>query len=344
MGRRADRRDLVSPAQQPSGAAGPDEPSDPLGGPKADPAASFVVDLDPTRPSTPPLLYIACPLTGLDADRERLETTSHRIETVQRAVIEETETNRIDGEKWPVTMHVPFKVSRPGADGGLMPATIYDRNLDALLASDGLVVVTDKYCSAGIGQEIEWATRTGIPVLYLSHVRASRQILGTPHNVTGNVCEDADTMGGQVRVWLRTHRAQIEGGPARRADRNLTYLQLTDRLRTAWEKSTDRTPQAAQLKLQPGAIDSLVASPARVALTPWWTICELATILGVSLEARRSLTYTESRAWVKAVEDAGWDQKVAERLRSFAVSNASADLELPGTWVHLHQVAYPPQQ
>ncbi|WP_322921653.1 hypothetical protein [Nocardioides renjunii] len=329
----------MSAAQPPSEAAGPDEPSDPLGSSASEPSASFVGD---RGHSSMPQLYIACPLTGLDEDRERLEATSHRVETVQRAVIEETETNRIDGEKWPVTMHVPFKISRPGADGGLMPTTIYGRNLDALLDSDGLIVVTDRYCSAGIGQEIEWATRAGIPILYLSHVQASRQILGTPHNVTGVVCEDADTMAGQVRIWLRTHRAQIQTGPGRRADRNLAYLQLTARLRTAWEQSTDRTPQAAQLKLQPGSIDSLVASPARVALTPWWTICELAMILGVSLEARRSLTYAESRAWVKAVEDAGWDQKVADRLRSFAVTNATDDLELPATWAVLYQVVYPP--
>src|SRR5262245_44664664 len=102
MGRRADRRDLVSAPRQPSEAAGSDEPSDPLGSPATD------LGSESQQPSMPQL-YIACPLTGLDEDRERLEATSHRIETVQRAVIEETEVNRIDREKWPVSMHVPFK-------------------------------------------------------------------------------------------------------------------------------------------------------------------------------------------------------------------------------------------
>lgn len=323
----------MSTAQPPADSAEPNGPAGPLESSSEDHPTT--PNLEPGQGPIPQL-YVACPLTGLDSNRARLEETSHRIETVKRAIEEATVSNRIEGEQWPVSLHIPFEKTRPGSDGGLSPSTVYDRNLDALLASDGLIVVTDQYCSAGIGQEIEWAARAGIPVLYLSRVTASRQILGTPHNVDGRTCDDAATMAAHVRNWLQKNRSQIQTGPNRREDRGLAYLDLTARLRTAWEQSTDRTPLAAQLNLHPAAIDSIIKTPERVALTPWWTICGLAILLGVNLDARRGLNFAESRAWVRAAEDGGWDQRTAEWLRIYAMTTGATSLEFPATWISLH--------
>ncbi|MEJ7634103.1 hypothetical protein [Aeromicrobium sp.] len=322
-------------AQPPSGSA---EPNGPVGRESNREGRPTTPDLE-SRPRSIPQLYIACPLTGLDSDKGRLEETSHRIETVKRAVEEATVTDRIEAEQWPVSMHIPFENTRPGSDGGLSPSTVYDLNLDALLASDGLIVVTDQYCSAGIGQEIEWAARAGTPVLYLSRVAASRQILGTPHNVAGRTCDDAVTMAAHVRNWLSANRSQIQSGPTRRDDRALAYLDLTTRLRAAWEQSTNRSPLAAQLNLPPSGIDSIIRSPERVALTPWWTICGLAVLLSVSLEARRGLSFAESRAWVRAAEDGSWDARTAERMRIYAATTGATSLERPATWISLHSSA-----
>lgn len=316
----------------------PTEPTDPLE-PVEGPGPTLEEQLDDDRAATEqpiPQLYIACPLTGLDTNEARREAISHRIDTVKRTVEEVTVGNRIESEKWPVRLHIPFCKTRPGADGGLSPATVYSLNFDSLLSSDGLIVITDEYCSAGVGQEIEWAVRVAIPVLYLSRVSASRQILGTPHNVDARRCEDAETFDGHVRNWLQKNRSQIQSGPNRRADRELAYIELMARLAVAWKQTQNPTAVAAQLNLHPGAVDSIISSPSRVALTPWWTICELAVLLGVPLEARRGLTFGESRAWVKAAEDGRWDPKTAERVRIFAATSGAADLELPADWATVH--------
>jgi hypothetical protein len=329
LGRRANRRGDVTT-------------TDPLE-PVAHPTLDEMLGDDRVATEAPiPQLYIASPLTGLDNDAARREATSHRIDTVKRAVEEVTIGNRIDGEKWPVRLHIPFEKSRPGADGGLSPATVYDLNFDSLLSSDGLIVITDAYCSAGVGQEIEWAVRTAIPVLYLSRVSASRQILGTPHNVDARLCDGAQETAAHVRNWLQKNRSQIRSGPNRRADRELAYVELMARLAVAWKQTQNPTAVAAQLNLHPGAVDSIINSPSRIALTPWWTICELAVLLGVPLEARRGLSFGASRAWVKAAEDGRWDTKTAERVRIFAATSGASDLELPAVWAAAHARMFDP--
>ena len=289
---------------------------------------------------TIPQIYVACPLTGLDGDPRRFEGTSYRIDAVKRAIEEATILNRAEGDKWPIRQYIPFERSRPGADGGLSPETVYNQNFDALLNSDGLIVITDEYCSAGIGQEIEWAVRIGIPVLYLSPVQASRQIRGTPHNVVAQVCLAADDVPAYVRNWLTTNRHQIQGGPNRRADREFVHLDLMARLKVAWDQAPNRTALAYELKLHFNAVDSLMQSPLRIATAPWWLICELAVLLGVSLDVRRSLTFAESRAWVSAAESGGWDRAVAERVRVFALMTGFADLETPAAWRRAHVRAF----
>jgi hypothetical protein len=136
--------------------------------------------------------------------------------------------------------------------------------------------------------------------------------------------------------WLQKNRSQIQSGPNRRADRDLAYIGLTARLAVAWKQTKNKTAVAAQLNLHPGAVDSMISAPSRVALTPWWTICELAVLLGVRLEARRGLTFRESRAWIKAAEDGRWDARTAERVRIFAATSGITDLELPADWVSVH--------
>jgi hypothetical protein len=84
----------------------------------------------------------------------------------------------------------------------------------------------------------------------------------------------------------------------------------------------------------------MVESPLRIALTPWWTICELAFLLGVNLEARRALTFPECRAWVTAAVEDGWDERIAERLRIYAATTGASNLDRPATWKFLHAQAF----
>jgi hypothetical protein len=285
-----------------------------------------------------PRIYIACPLTGLSDERK--EKISFRLAQVKTAILDATVNERPDEEHWPVTLHVPLEHSAPWANEGLSPQTVYERNLDHLLNSDGLIVVTDETCSAGVGQEIEWAVRSGIPILYLSSAPVSKQICGIPHAIDVRICRDPETMSANVRNWLRSQRGPLLKGPNRRTDRHLTYVTVTAQIEVAWKAATNHSVVAAQLGLHPNAIWSMVQSPTRVALTPWWTICELAAALGVTLNPRRPLTYAESRAWIKAVDENDWDPQVAEQVRAYALTTQVADLELPASWALAHEQMY----
>ncbi|MCT7658050.1 hypothetical protein [Mycobacterium deserti] len=55
-----------------------------------------------------------------------------------------------------------------------------------------------------------------------------------------------------------------------------------------------------------------------------------------SADRRRGLTFAESRAWVIAAADGGWDTRAAERMRTFATTSGAADLELPASWTALY--------
>ncbi len=277
-----------------------------------------------------PRIYVATPLTGLSEKRRK--DLSYRVSAVKTAITEVTLTDRTDDDRWPVALHVPWEHTAPWNDSGLSPQTIYEHNLDQLLNSDGLIVVTDNTCSAGIGQEIEWAARAGIPMLYLSDTDASRQLRGNPQAIETRVCVDADDAGAHVRRWLARERRTLQKGPGRRIDRDLSYVKVTAQLEVAWRATRNPTAVAAQLGLHPNVVWHMVGSPARVALTPWWTVCELAAALGISLDARRSLTFSESRAWIRAMETGSWSPRDAERVRSYALATQNLDFELPSSW------------
>jgi hypothetical protein len=91
-------------------------------------------------------------LSGLDTNDNRRKDTSYRVETVKRAILDVSVGDRIHTEAWPIRLDIPFYKTRPDTDGNLAPATTQDRNLDALLSLDGLITITDEYCSAGVGQ------------------------------------------------------------------------------------------------------------------------------------------------------------------------------------------------
>ena len=78
---------------------------------------------------------------------------------------------------WPID--APIDYSAPWKQDGLSPDDVYRKNLDAIHASDALIAFGENGASAGVGQELEWAIRLGIPILYLTADRVvSRQIQG----------------------------------------------------------------------------------------------------------------------------------------------------------------------
>lgn len=289
-----------------------------------------------------PRIYLACPLTSLTADRRaRIGLTLEVVRTTVEAV---TFGDHADGDGWPVSLYAPYDDSAPWKDDGLAPTAVHEKNLSALLDSDGLIVVADEAASAGVGQEIEWACRAGLPVLYLTIGKASRQIAGTPaHIICVPYGDDIATMKAQLTNWLRARRSQIYSGPRRRANRALRYASLTSRLNDAWQRTADPTGTAARCGLHPNFIPSVLAHPARVALIAADTLSLMCAELGVRPPgATGQLSLRQTRAWLLASESAGWDEGTAERLRVLGLAaqqqDPGLDLETPTAWVGLHDL------
>lgn len=295
---------------------------------------------EPTPVEPLPRIYLACPLTNLAPARRG--TVGLTIDVIRTTVEAVTFNDHAAGDRWPVSLYAPYNYSAPWNNDGLSSSAVYEKNLTELLDSDALIVVADQGASAGVGQEIEWASRSGLPILYLTTTTASRQIAGTPAHITCVAYgDDTTTMKAQLTNWLRASRLRIEAGPRRRDNRALRYASLTGRLDKAWRSTGDPTSTAARCNLHPNFISSVLANPARVALIAADTLSLLCAELGVRPPgANGQLRLHATRAWMAATETHGWDDRAAERLRMLGLAaqqqNAALDLDTSQSWVDLH--------
>jgi hypothetical protein len=113
-----------------------------------------------------PRLYLASPLTGLNKKDQR--AICLEVSGLKAAIQKFTVDDRTHGDAWPLSIYAPLEHTAPWNNDGLSAASIYDRNLSEVLDSDGLVVIGDDGLSAGVGQEIAWASTAGLPILCLT--------------------------------------------------------------------------------------------------------------------------------------------------------------------------------
>jgi len=136
-------------------------------------------EIQPSAVHDDPRIYLACPLTCLTENTSRRRQINSDIATAKRAIEAVTVGDRLAEESWPVCVYAPIDYSAPWKQDGLSPDDVYRKNLDAIHASDALIAFGENGASAGVGQELEWAIRLGIPILYLTADRVvSRQIQG----------------------------------------------------------------------------------------------------------------------------------------------------------------------
>lgn len=289
------------------------------------------------RATDVPRLYLACPLTNLSPLAKT--TVCATVDSIKSRIDQLTVRERVDGEQWPLAVYAPLDHTAPWKNDGLGPATIYERNLTEVLDSDAMVVVGGNVVSAGVGQEVTWASTAGLPILYLTPgPEVSRQIAGTPGRLEiAQYGDDWETLGMRLDGWLRRHRALIEDGPRRRDDRRLRYLGVTLRLRAAWTTNTDRTGVAVRCNLYPAVVDSVLQDPARVALMPTEWLDLLSAELGVAKpSAGPQLGIRALRAWITVTEKQKLDDSTAERLRTLALfellHEPSLDLDTLANW------------
>jgi hypothetical protein len=288
-----------------------------------------------------PRIYLACPLTNLTEHRKR--TLKSEVSQVKMSIERLTVNDRVADEIWPVAVYAPIEHTAPWCGDGLSPVSIYMGNFSQVLDSDAVIVLADQAASAGVGQELEWAARIGIPVLYLSSSkRISRQIAGIPAAITCVAYNsDSDTLAAQIENFLRNNRTRIEDGPRRRASRRLRFEPLAAQLRQRWYTATDRTGIAARCLLSPILIDMTLEDTARVAFLSADSLSLLCAELAVALSpSTRQLSIPATRALILAAVTDAWPDDVVQRLRLHALAAAALDPDLdlatPDAWRRQH--------
>jgi hypothetical protein len=288
-----------------------------------------------------PRIYLASPLTNLSQEQRRC--LGSEIGLVKARIEQLTMSERVKGEAWPVSVYAPFDYTAPWKEDGLSPSQVYERNLSELLDSDAMIVLADKAASAGVGQEIEWATRSGMPILYLSSEESvSRQIAGIPAFITCVAYNhDSGTLTAQVDNFIHKWRIFIQDSPRRRASRRLRLEPLASRLRIAWATASDPTGIGARCGLHPNFIHMALADPARVALMPIDMVCMLCAELGVRLHtSSNQLSIRAMRALILTSIEDSWSDETIGRMRIYGLAataqDPATDLDTLDAWRNLH--------
>ncbi len=298
---------------------------------------------EPVAPAS--RIYLACPLTNLlDSQRRSLGS---EIALVKACIEQFTVGDRVEDEAWPVGVYTPFDYTAPWLHDGLGAGQVYERNLVEMLDSDALIVLADKAASAGVGQEIEWAARAGMPILYLSSsTSVSRQIEGIPEFITCVAYGyDAGTLTAHLTNFLRKWRIPIQDGPRRRASRRLRYESLTSRLGFKWTTTNDPTGIAGRCSVHPNYVSMILADPARVAFMPADTMSMLCAELGIRLPAPSAqLSIKATRALILTAIKESWSDETIERLRTHGLAAVARepelDLDTLDVWNHLYSQVF----
>jgi len=265
-----------------------------------------------------PQLYLATPLTNLDLPRRRHIQSD--VAHVKQAVERSTKLDRVDSESWPISVYAPIERTPPWLEDGLANREIYKLNLSRLHDSDGLIVIAENGGSAGVGQELEWATRLGIPIAFLTAADVSRQIAGVPAFISAqSYNRDPSTLMSQVENFLQQWKPLILDGPRRRASREFRYEPITLLLRGAWQSCPNPTGVAAQVRVDFDYLDLALSDARYVATMPIDTLIEVAHHLSVPLS---NLGKTSSfilpvpmlRALTAVAAEEGWHDSVVDRL------------------------------
>jgi hypothetical protein len=307
-------------------------------------ALAMPVDPSPSRGGEAQL-YLACPLTRHTKSTAR--SVASEVDIIKHAVEAVTGLDRTADEKWPVAIYAPIDHSAPWKADELDPVAVYRQNLSKVHGSDALIILAEKGGSAGIGQELEWATRLGLPTLFLSPDKAvSRQIRGTPAFVTTHTYADPEQLREHVINFMRRWKPVIIDGPRRRSSRRLRFEAITLRLRGGWQQAPNRTNIAEQLRVDFGYLELALSEPAYVATMPTDTLIALARELAVPLQSLESRTQAmlpvpQLRALMAAAAEDGWADDEIQRLlvagHAALRSGTDRNLETLDAWRQLHQ-------
>lgn len=236
------------------------------------------------EPQPGPVVYLACPLTSVDeATRQLVDSyCTHICATV-------TETTRDSERPWQVAVHAPVFWSNPARGDVRTPAEVYQLNSDRVRHCAGMIVLSIHGGSTGIGQELTWALALRLPVLYLhqKNEAASRQIVGTPGDLTVAEFDDANDLINAVRQFLRSQRRVIEDRDRRAAGEAVKFAGLRAQLVEAWDSRDDARQEQVQAesRVHRRRIAELLESEYALAMASLSELTAFAGALDVPLDA-----------------------------------------------------------
>lgn len=234
------------------------------------------------EPEPGPVLYLACPLTSVEPTARKLVDSwcTHICNTV-------SETASDSERPWQVAVYAPVFWSNPARGDGREPEEIYRLNSRRVRDCAGMIVLSIGGGSSGIGQELAWAVALRLPVLYLHHKDepASRQILGTPGDLTVVEFDDATVLVEAVRQFLRAQRVVIEDRTRRSAGEALKFAGLRTMLVEAWDsRGEQRQAQVqAESRIHRHRIAELLENDSALGMASLSELTALAGALEVSL-------------------------------------------------------------
>lgn len=237
-----------------------------------------------------PCLYLACPLTSVDAtDRQLLDSLcAHIVNTV-------TETCTQSEDRWDVGVHAPIWWSNPRSGDGRSPEDVYDLNSGKVRDCAGMIVLALGGGSTGVGQELAWAFQLRLPVLYLypSYGHVSRQIEGSPGDKTVTAFADTSELVDAVRAFLLANRSVI-ADHARRAKGEATkFAPLRADLLARWHSLTqpDQKRVAGEARLPVRRVEELLGDDTSLGSA---SLSELAALIGSVGSSFQALAPTQA--------------------------------------------------
>lgn len=299
-------------------------------------------------------LYVTSALTRLseasDEDARLLEGELH-------AITQAISSLDYDGDGFSLETYAPIEHSSAHRHQDLTPDQVFRQNcLEVLTRSDGLIA-HGWQPGAGVGQEFAWAAlQAAIPVLWVQHGDhpVSRQIRGTPGDVTFERFELPAQLGQIVQGWARSRRAVLSGGPYRRSDRALRWHGPATAARRRWLELDDHERQriCATGHVMPAVIDFYLSDAMLLAVAPAWVLDILTTegLLVATSATQRAPVRLSSRqlfALVEAATEYEWEMGLVDYLRTSAEqviaepATRRLKLDTPGDWVRLRGMLRP---
>ena len=299
---------------------------------------------DPSQPEGIPFLYLACPLTSVEpSERQLLDSWCAHI----RNCIVETCTESEDG--WELGVHAPFWWSNPASGDKMSAEDVYELNNGKVRDCAGMVVPALRGGSTGVGQELIWAMQSRLPILYLypSQGHVSRQVQGTPADLTVVAFGDASQLVDAVAEFLRKNRAVIEDHARRAKNEAVKFAPLRTTLYARWgqcnERERARVAGAARIHIE--RVGDLLATDRSIAAASLSELAALTGELGVSFgelapnPTSPDLSAREREALIQVSDEYEWSGSKALYLESRARSELARGgirrlrLESPADWL-----------